>query len=230
MVGEYDFYHILDTGQAAGVKLMIDSGAVIPAGALCWALANECGLDVLELLKDCDMNAPRQKDGLTPYQLASRLGRVEHKTWLVEHGANADLDEIQTVLDFVAVGKVEEARKAMSAVSDFEQKLTKADRGLIATLAWHGNTEGVRALLALGFSPSAPSSHGDQAIHAACYVGAHEIVRLLIEAGADVNAVESQFNGTPLGWCEHAESNGFRSFGDRSECVRLLIAAGAKMA
>jgi peptide-methionine (S)-S-oxide reductase len=35
------------------------------------------------------------------------------------------------------------------------------------------------------------------------YSGSLEAVKLLVEAGADVTAMDSAYHGTPLGWAKH---------------------------
>ena len=41
---------------------------------------------------------------------------------------------------------------------------------------------------------------GATALHYAAFEGHRDAVRLLVEAGADVNAIDAQFNATPAGW------------------------------
>ena len=64
-------------------------------------------------------------------------------------------------------------------------------------------------------------------LHQAAWTGNVEAVRALIEHGADVNARDGQFQGTPIGWAHHgAEHNGGR--GDPAAVIQLLRAAGGK--
>ena len=41
---------------------------------------------------------------------------------------------------------------------------------------------------------------GATALHYAAFGGHRDVVRVLVEAGADVNAADAQFNATPTGW------------------------------
>ena len=41
---------------------------------------------------------------------------------------------------------------------------------------------------------------GATALHYAAFGGYRDVVRVLVEAGADVNATDTQFNATPAGW------------------------------
>ena len=85
--------------------------------------------------------------------------------------------------------------------------------------AFFGREDAVRLLLARGanLNVSAKNPMKVAAIHAASAEGTFEIARLLIEAGADVNAVQ-QAGFTPL----HAAA-----MGGKLELAKLLLARGA---
>jgi hypothetical protein len=52
-------------------------------------------------------------------------------------------------------------------------------------------------------------------------------VRALIDHGADVNARDTMYQGTPIGWANHgAENNG--GHGDHAAVIQLLRSAGGK--
>ncbi|HSW13975.1 MAG TPA: ankyrin repeat domain-containing protein [Solimonas sp.] len=87
--------------------------------------------------------------------------------------------------------------------------------------AFHERPEAVRTLLRLGADPKGKMYNGDTALHGAAGVGNLEITRLLIEAGADVNAIDGE-KRTPL---DRAAVNG------RREVIRELLAhkAGPKL-
>lgn len=106
--------------------------------------------------------------------------------------------------------------------------MTPADLGLIETLAWHANSNGVKSMIDLGFPVNSRSKQGDTALHAASYLGDAESVKALIQAGADLEAKDTEYQGTPLGWVDHAAMNGFRKEGDYVACAKLLLEAGAK--
>jgi peptide-methionine (S)-S-oxide reductase len=61
-------------------------------------------------------------------------------------------------------------------------------------------------MLEFGVDVNRPSenlySHGTPLHHAVCS-GSREAVEVLVEAGANLNAVDTAWSGTPLGWAEH---------------------------
>jgi peptide-methionine (S)-S-oxide reductase len=62
------------------------------------------------------------------------------------------------------------------------------------------------ALIGAGVDVNCPSqdlySHGTPLHHAVCS-GSLEAVKVLVEAGADLSAKDTAWNGTPLGWAEY---------------------------
>jgi ankyrin repeat protein len=64
-------------------------------------------------------------------------------------------------------------------------------------------------------------------LHTAAYSGNAAVVRLLLEAGADVDARDSQFDGTPLAFATVGRGEQAGKPGDWIQTVRLLIEAGA---
>ena len=67
-----------------------------------------------------------------------------------------------------------------------------------------GEREAAAWLLHAGVDPKRTIHHGMTAMHEAALGGHLEIVRLLVEAGADTGAVEGQHQSTPPGWAVYA--------------------------
>ena len=81
-------------------------------------------------------------------------------------------------------------------------------------------------MLELGFSRHVRNSFGETPLHAAAADGNADTVRLLLEHGAELDARDANFHGTPLGFAT-VSSGEHRGTSDLVETVRLLLDAGA---
>jgi hypothetical protein len=70
---------------------------------------------------------------------------------------------------------------------------------------------------------------GEQPLHTAAYHGNAAAVRLLLEAGAEVDARDARFGATPLAFATVGGGEQADQPGDWTETVRLLINAGASL-
>ena len=92
-----------------------------------------------------------------------------------------------------------------------------SERALLEA-ARKGNIEAVKQHLAAGTDVNAKSERGATPLHRAATFGHKEIAELLIDKGADVNAVGGLLGWTPL----HSAANG-----GHKEVAELLITKGA---
>jgi ankyrin repeat protein len=156
-----------------------------------------------------------------------RNGRRAAAAFLAAKGARLDLEGACGVGDLDAV-------KAFFA-EDGGLRVAAAERQLADGFGWaceFGRVVVVEFLLQHGvLAGKTLRADGVTPLHYAALGGHPEIVRMLLARGADVNARETGFGGTPVGWALHGWGN--RAVGQDGEryysVVDALVAAGAEI-
>jgi hypothetical protein len=151
----------------------------------------ECGvqLPLIDLL--CDYGA----DPAGALHPATAHGEFEAVTALIQYGAPIDLP----------------VAAALGRTADFDRLLPTAaetDRHLALALASQfGQVEIVRALLDASEDPNRYNPPGALAhstpLHQAAWGGHIEVVRLLVERGANLDLKDVLWQGTPADWAQH---------------------------
>jgi uncharacterized protein len=73
----------------------------------------------------------------------------------------------------------------------------------------------------------APPSDGGTALHWAAFCGRDKLVEKLIEKGARVNQLDTNYQSTPCGWAIHVlESGDTKNLLNQLTCIKLLLKAG----
>ncbi|MFL5614363.1 MAG: hypothetical protein ACJ796_11955 [Gemmatimonadaceae bacterium] len=165
---------------------------------------------------------------LTPLQTALRFGRDETVRAMMSFA-----DTVQQLLAACDVGDRQSAMAIVNAQPELVPRLTGDDRLALTYEAWHGNARAVALMLELGFDPSARATAGPAggtALHCAAWQGSADSVGALLrhESGrALLETRDTQFNGTPFGWCCHGSLNCGSPSANHAEVARKLLAAGA---
>jgi ankyrin repeat protein len=129
----------------------------------------------------------------TPMEAFSRLGpRGQH---LVEHLRSRGVAAPPEV--HARVGDKEAIARMLAA----DPQLIENDDIILAAVDF-GHRELTRWLIDRGANPNARSRIGSQgtALHSAAFEGNLEMVKLLVAAGADIHAIDPEYQGTPEGW------------------------------
>lgn len=160
-------------------------------------IAQRCGVQI-ELI-DTLLEAGASSKGAADCALVN--GHVAAAEHLVGRGAEL------TLASALCLGRWDDAQRLAATASDREKQFS------FVLAALNGKAEALRWMLSAGVDVNKRSedlySHGTPLHHAVCS-GSLEAVKLLVEAGAELDAKDSAWKGTPLGWAEHyvGESKG----------------------
>ena len=119
------------------------------------------------------------------------------------------------------------AEQLLAEHPDLRDRLTDDDRAAVVEAAGSASAAVIGLMLDVGFSPHARNGFGEQPLHCAAYAGNADMVRLLIDAGADVDGRDARFDATPLAFATVGSGERAGQPGNWIEVVRSLIDAGA---
>ena len=157
-------------------------------------IPRECGVQIamMDLLIDA---------GATPAGVMGALanGNLDAARHLIDQGAELTIGAA-VCLD------MEDEIDQLAAASTRAEQLTA-----LTAAAFYGKTAMVKRLLAIGIDPngyqetdSGFHSHGTP-LHQAVSSGSLDTVKLLVEAGAKLDAPDKIYDGTPLGWADYLQ-------------------------
>jgi hypothetical protein len=195
---EVDALANLYGGQCTTMSLLVSSCHPAKAG-LQVALA--------ETLLDFGASVEGVGEGrwVSPLMTALVFGYEDAAQALVRRGA--PVNDLPTA---AGLGRLEDARRMLPA-ADSENR-----HRALALGALLGRTETVRLLLDVGEDPNRNNPEGMHSgatpLHHAAFHGPREMVELLISRGARLDLKDSCYQGTPLGWAEHAGQHHIADF------------------
>jgi ankyrin repeat protein len=143
-----------------------------------------------------------QAEGRTPIEFAALCGHDDIVELLAEHGPAATaLDPVDQFVADVMAGREPHGDAAAART---------ARQSLVVQAAGTGRIDAVRVAVANGFDVNAlgradaPVEQPWQtALHTAVDRNDAEMVKLLLELGADPSIEDARFHSTPAGWAEH---------------------------
>ena len=189
--------------------------------------AAHASLPVVAALLGAGADPSADEDGVSALRLAVRAGRTDAAARLRAAGAADDVTDIDRFIGACISGDRSAAEGILAGHPDPPGWLTGQDRAVIVDAAGSCPAGAIALMLDLGFSPHARNELGEQPLHTAAYCGNAAVVQLLLGAGADVDAREARFDGTPLAFATVGSGEQACQPGDWTETVRLLIKAGA---
>jgi ankyrin repeat protein len=168
----------------------------------------------------------RDGDGVSALRLAVRAGKQETAARLRALGAADDATDADLFLGACLNGDRQAAERLLATHPDLPGRLTDQDQAVICDAAASRPAGTLALMLELGFPPHA-RKFGEQPLHNAAYHGNAPAVRMLLEAGAEVDARDAEFDATPLAFATVGSGEQAGQPGDWVVAVRLLLEAGA---
>jgi hypothetical protein len=176
---------------------------------LCWAAIHNFPRRVeLLLAHGVDPNAPCPRSDRTPYEEAVRAGHEAMAEDLVRRGARrVQLDPVETFALACINGRRDEVRHRLADHPALLDELGPTGRVELLHRALDAkNRDGIRLIVELGVDINGmiPHSGLDRTVlHNAAGWGGLEMVKFLLDLGADPNRRDATYDATPLGWATH---------------------------
>lgn len=160
----------------------------------------------------------------SPHRVASEFGHSDAVRLLLER---SPIDV--KLIEFCWAGDELAARTMRAAHPDLVAELEEADRRQVAHAARNNATAAVALMLECGWPVDALGQHRATPLHWAAFHGNVRMARAILGHTPPLDAVDSDFHGTPLDWAIHGSEHGWHATdGDYPATVRLLLEAGAK--
>jgi ankyrin repeat protein len=178
---------------------------------LCWAAIHNFPERVKLLVEHgVDVNRPSPRNGRTACEEALRAGNAGIAEYLVRHGARPiELDPSETFAIACIAGRRDEVRARLDDDPALLERLGHHERvDLVHRAADAKSRDGLRLLVELGLDINGmvPGTGLDRAVlHNAAGWGGLEMVRFLLELGADPHLRDPTFHAAPIGWAQHGQ-------------------------
>ncbi len=227
-----------------GMRMALDYGCdpnYIPhwgTSSLQHSVQRDNRIEIIRLLLDrgADPLLPNKKDGGNAVQMAARRGRGDVLRLLAERGIDAQLSGFDAVAAACAMGDRVQAEELLRTQPAARAIFAVHGGDLLGMFAGVGNTDGVRCLLDVGVAADAlyvgdayfGTPRNSTALHVAAWRANPDVVRLLIERGAPLEARDGD-GCTALQLAVRACTNPYWGNRRSPDWVEPLLAAGASI-
>jgi ankyrin repeat protein len=203
--------------------------------ALQQAILRDNDIEMIEALLDHGADPSMVTGDRTAVALAARRGRGDILQLLERRGLPIALNGVERLLAACARGDDVAVRSIAHREPGLVREIEAEGGKLLAEFAGVGNVDGVRHLLDLGVAAGARFPDGDgywdvakdsTALHVAAWRVRHAVVKLLIERGAPIDALDSK-GRTALALAVRACVDSYWTDRRSPESVDLLLRAGA---
>lgn len=225
-----------------GVKYLLGRGIDVNRGRrrgwrpLHHAIARDNDTKIIDLLLDHGADPMLAEDGTSAVAVAARKGRGDVLGSIERRGIPLQLQGVETLIAACARQDAVSVRAIAEREPELMNEVLAQGGKLLAEFAGVGNTDGVRLLLDLGI-PVVAQYEGDgyfdeakdsTALHVAAWRANHSTVKLLIERGAPVNALDGK-GRTPLALAVKACVDSYWTYRRSPESVEALLRGGASV-
>lgn len=223
-----------------GAKYLLEHGADANFGrnrgwfAIHHAIARDNDLEFVELLLDHGADPLFRNDNQSAIELAARRGRGDLLALFEKRGFSVELGGVDRLIAACARNNADLVHSIARTEPGMVRELLAQGGARLAEFAATWNTDGVRLLLDLGVPVTAlykgdgyhDIARDSTALHVAAWRGVTSTVKLLIERGAPVNALDGK-RRTPLMLAVKATVDSYWTHRRTPETVRALLEAGA---
>jgi ankyrin repeat protein len=170
-----------------------------------------------------DVDAPDGAQGRTPYKLAVLGGRTEIADDLLAHGATAtELDDVDRFVGACMAGDRAAAQAMLAGNPDLAAEAQAAHPEMVHEAARDGNLAAATLMADLGIDIDTLTA--TTPLHQAAWQGHLDMVRLLVEHGADPRRRDREHAAPPIGWAAY---NGQQSIVDYLDGQDMDVFAAA---
>jgi ankyrin repeat protein len=174
--------------------------------------------DRLRLLVEhgVDVNTPDSRLCRTPYELALLNGNQEIAQYLLDHGARqTTLSDLDAFAAACLTADAPQARSLLAKDPTLVGRLGDERVELLNLAAADNKQNAVRLMVELRFDLNEVKRTAP--LHMAACNGHLDMVRLLIELGADPLVRDTEFNARPLGWAVYNQQTAVAEFLEQFE-------------
>jgi ankyrin repeat protein len=139
--------------------------------------------------------------GRSPVQEAALAGHLDIIELLVAAGASWEHDQVDALIAAAMAGDREAVDRLLVADPAVRERAIEREPALLVRAAEQEKLSVATLLIELGFDVNALDRSAP--LHEAAMRGNLELIRLLLDHGADPNLHDTGYDGTPAGWAEH---------------------------